>query len=279
MLNTSVPFGSVAFTSDALVAKQKGVNAMVPAMDANSNYALAQALKQSGVKLKATLYATGYQPDVINSPAWSTLQGDYFLSPFRPWPLPNAGTQQMQAAMEKYAHFTKSQFPNLGQYEAWAGADLMIKGLKMAGPNPTQAAVIKDLRSIKSYNANGLLPQPINYSTIFGHDPPSSAPGSCRPRRPGSWRSPRSPPAGPTSPGRRRPASASQSADASRRHVAGGSSLGGLRQPPAGDALERLLAVAMFSSRSHETRRHLGQRLARASSWAIHTARTVPWTA
>ncbi len=48
--------------------------------------------------------------------------------------------------MEKYAHFTKSQFPNFGQYEAWAGADLMIKGLQMSGPNPSRAAVIKDLR-------------------------------------------------------------------------------------------------------------------------------------
>ena len=109
---------------------------------------------------------------MINSPAWSTLQGDYFLSLFRPWSLPNAGTQQMQAAMEKYAHFTKSQFPTFGQYEAWAGADLMIKGLQLAGPNPTHAAVIKDLRSLKSYNVNGLLPNPIDYSTIFGHDLP-----------------------------------------------------------------------------------------------------------
>ena len=47
----------------------------------------------------------------------------------------------------------------------------MIKGLEMAGANPTQAAVIKDLRGLKSYNANGLLPQSIDYSTIFGHDP------------------------------------------------------------------------------------------------------------
>jgi ABC-type branched-subunit amino acid transport system substrate-binding protein len=174
VLNTSVPFGSVAFTSDALVAKQNGVNAMVPAMDANSNYALAQALQQAGVHLKATLYATGYQPSVINSPSWSTLQGSYFLSPFRPWPLANAGTEQMQAAMKKYANFSKSQFPDFGQYEAWAGADLMIKGLEMAGSNPSRAAVIKDLRGLKSYNANGLLPENINYSTIFGHDLPKT---------------------------------------------------------------------------------------------------------
>jgi ABC-type branched-subunit amino acid transport system substrate-binding protein len=171
VLNTTVPFGGVAFTSDALVAKQNGVNAMVPAMDNNSNYALAEALQQAGVKLKATLFATGYEPSVINSPAWSALQGDYFLSLFRPWSLPNAGTEQMKAAMEKYAHFTSSQFPTFGQYESWAGADLMIKGLEMAGPNPTRAAVIKDLRGLKAYNVNGLLPITINYSTIFGHNP------------------------------------------------------------------------------------------------------------
>ncbi len=171
VLDTTVPFGGVDFTAEALVAKKDGVNAISPAMDANSNYALATALQQAGVKVKAAIYATGYQPDVIHSSAWKVLQGGYFLSLFRPWDLPNAATQQMQAAMEKYAHFTKSQFPNFGQYESWAGADLMIKGLQMAGANPTRAAVIKDLRGLKSYNAGGLLPVSFNYSTNFGHNP------------------------------------------------------------------------------------------------------------
>jgi branched-chain amino acid transport system substrate-binding protein len=172
VLNTSVPLGSVAFTSDALVAQQNHVNALVPSLDNNSNYALAEAFKQAGVKLKAVLFATGYQPDVIHSPAWSAVQGDYFDALYRPWVLPDAGTEQMQAAMEKYAHFTQSDFPSFGQYEAWAGADLMINGLELAGKNPTRAAVIKDLRGLKSYTANGLLAEPINYSTIFGHDLP-----------------------------------------------------------------------------------------------------------
>jgi branched-chain amino acid transport system substrate-binding protein len=171
VLDTTVPFGSVDFTSTALVAKQNKVNAIVPALESSSNFALAEALKQSGVKFKA-LFATGYQSDIINSPVWSTVQGDWLLSLFRPWSLPNTGTEQMQAAMEKYEHFSKTDFPSFGQYEAWVGADLMIKGLQMAGASPTRATVINDLRSIKSYNANGLLPQSINYSTIFGHDLP-----------------------------------------------------------------------------------------------------------
>jgi len=170
VLNTTVPFGGVSFTSDALVAKQNHVDALVPEMDNNSNFALAEALQQAGVTLKAAMFATGYQPDVIHSAAWSAVQGDYFYSLFRPWSLPNAGTKQMQAAMEKYDGYSKSDFPSFSEYEAWLGADLMIKGLQLAGQNPTHASVIKALRGVKSYNGNGLLPQSWNYSTDFGHD-------------------------------------------------------------------------------------------------------------
>ena len=37
--------------------------------------------------------------------------------------------------------------------------------------------MIKDLRSLKSYNGNGILPISINYSTIFGHNPPQQCVG------------------------------------------------------------------------------------------------------
>ena len=124
------------------------------------------------MKVKAAVFATGYDPTVVGSPAWPDLQGDYFLSIYRPFSLPNAGTRQMATALQKYQHFSANQFPTLFQYESWAGADLMIKGLEMAGRNPTRAGVITALRGLKSYDAGGLLPKPIDYSTIFGHDPP-----------------------------------------------------------------------------------------------------------
>jgi ABC-type branched-subunit amino acid transport system substrate-binding protein len=172
VIDTSLPFGTMNFTSLALVAKQDHVNALFPTMIDASNFALATALKQAGVKVKAAVFATGYDPTVINSPSWRYLQGDYFLSIYRPFSLPDAGTRQMAQALEKYQHFSANQFPTLFQYETWAGADLMIKGLEMDGDNPTRAGVITALRSLKSYNAGGLLPEPIDYSTIFGHDPP-----------------------------------------------------------------------------------------------------------
>ncbi len=81
VLDDTVQFGSVSFGAAALTAKAAGVNAMVPAMDANSNYALAEALQQAGVKLKATLYATGYQPDVDHLASLAGAEGAPTSSP------------------------------------------------------------------------------------------------------------------------------------------------------------------------------------------------------
>jgi branched-chain amino acid transport system substrate-binding protein len=170
--DASIPFGGVDFTSAALAAKSKDITAVWPNLLNASNYALAQALQQAGVKVKVAVFPTGFEDDIIGSPVWSTVQGDYFVDIWHPFNFPNAGTRTMQAALIKYAHWTKSDFPSFGQGEAWLGADLMIKGIQLAGSNPTPAKVIKSLRSVKAYNANGILPITINYSTIFGHDTP-----------------------------------------------------------------------------------------------------------
>jgi len=174
VLDTSIPFGSVDMTTPALVAKQKGCNAFYAGLDDNSNFALATALKQDGVTPKVMVFPTGFESSIINSPSWNSAQGGYFDSEFHPFQLPNAGTKQMQAALEKYAGFTPSQFPNFSQYESWAGADLMLKGIQAAGSNPTHASVIKALRGITNYNANGLLPYTLNYTNDFGKDPAKS---------------------------------------------------------------------------------------------------------
>ncbi|MGA2837336.1 MAG: ABC transporter substrate-binding protein [Acidimicrobiales bacterium] len=174
VLDTSVPFGSVDMTTEALEAKQKGCNSFYAGLDDNSNYALATDLGQDGVKTRVLVFPTGYEPSVIDSTVWHAVQGDYFDSAFRPFQVPDAGTQEMKSALDRYAHFSSSEFPNFSQYESWLGADLMIKGIQLAGSDPTHARIIEELRNVKDYNGNGLLPTGIDYSTIFGHDPAES---------------------------------------------------------------------------------------------------------
>ena len=174
VLDTSVPFGSVAFTTEALSAKSAGVNTLYGTMDNDSNFAILTAMQQAGVKLKVVVFPTGYEHDIVHGTVWKSVQGVYFNAEFRPFSLPNAGTKQMAAALQKYQHRAPSNFPPYNIYESYVGADLMIEGIQLAGKNPTHASVIKALRNVKSYNADGLLPESINFSTIFGHNLPKS---------------------------------------------------------------------------------------------------------
>jgi branched-chain amino acid transport system substrate-binding protein len=174
ILGTSIPFGSVDFTSEALLAKQKGVNAVFAAMDADSNIALATSLRQAGVNPKVVVFPTGYEPSTVSSPAWSSVQGDYFVAEFRPADLPDAGTEQLTSALQKYDHRSPKDFYDYGIAESWMGTDLMLKGIALAGANPTSSSVIHSLRHLKSYNGAGLLAHSLDYATNFGHDPVQS---------------------------------------------------------------------------------------------------------
>jgi branched-chain amino acid transport system substrate-binding protein len=174
VVDVSVPFGSVSFATEALAAKSAGVNALYGTMDNDSNFAILTAMEQAGMKLKVVAFPTGYEPDIIHSTVWKAVQGVYFSAEFRPFSIPSAGTKTMAAALQKYQHRSPSDFPTYNIYESYVGADLMIQGLTLAGKNPTSAAVIKDLRGIKAYNANGILPDTINFSTIFGQNLPKS---------------------------------------------------------------------------------------------------------
>jgi branched-chain amino acid transport system substrate-binding protein len=173
-VNTSVPFGGVDFTATSLAIKQSGANTVYGSMDNNSNFALAQALKNEGANTKIVTFPTGLEPDIINSPSWQTVQGVYFSDGFVPTQLNTPGTTAFQDALQKYSGMAKSDFPTFNIYEGWLGADLFIKGLQLAGPNPTRSAFISKLRGLTSYNGGGLLPQSYNYATIFGHDAPQT---------------------------------------------------------------------------------------------------------
>ena len=175
VLDTSIPFGSVAMTTPALVAKQNGCNAFYAGLDDNSNFALSEALKQSGVKPKVTVFPTGYEPGARRLDGLDRRAGWLFRNRVPPVRPPQRRDPARCRPRSRSTNTSRpSEFPNFSQYESWLGADLMIKGLELAGKNPTQAGVIHALRNLKAYNGNGLLPETIDYSTDFGHDLPES---------------------------------------------------------------------------------------------------------
>ena len=69
-----------------------------------------------------------------------------------------------QAAFAKYEGFTG--IPDFGWTEGYASADLLIKGLEVAGQNPTRASFIDNLRKVTSYNVEGLASNTVNFSNV-----------------------------------------------------------------------------------------------------------------
>ena len=72
-------------------------------------------------------------------------------------------------ALKKYAHYTG--IPDFAWYEGWGATDLMIKGLELAGKNPTRQRFITALRKVNNYNMGGL-ENPVNLTlSQFGKAP------------------------------------------------------------------------------------------------------------
>ena len=93
--NFSVPFGGVDFTADTLQIKTAGCNGVVGSFVDSSDIALAQQVKNAGIKAKQ-IYFTGYDEDVLQSAsARAAANGDYFPSAIN-FTTPNAATQAMR---------------------------------------------------------------------------------------------------------------------------------------------------------------------------------------
>ncbi|HEY3941703.1 MAG TPA: ABC transporter substrate-binding protein, partial [Acidimicrobiales bacterium] len=129
------PVGSTNFTVQALAIHHQGCNGVNSPMVDSSDAALSGALKNEGSTAKQ-VYETGYDQTVLSDPsAASELDGDYMASSIDMTD-PNAGTKAMLAAIKKYDPDYRGGLPDLGTYDAYIAAGIMIDGLQLAGRQP-----------------------------------------------------------------------------------------------------------------------------------------------
>ena len=154
-LNTQLPFGDTNMGPVALQMKSKGVNGMYTGVVSSTSFALAAALQQQGVKFKG-LMATGYGGDLTGGgPGASHIaQGLYFLSGYEPMEMHTAATQKFATALSRYAGVKGD--PTLSEYLGYTAIDALVAGLKVAGPNPTQASLINAMLGITNFDPAGL---------------------------------------------------------------------------------------------------------------------------
>jgi branched-chain amino acid transport system substrate-binding protein len=154
--DNSVQFGQSSFATEALTIRSKGCNGTFAAMVDSSDVALSAALKQAGVTAKQ-FYETGYDQGVISDAnSANALNGDYFPAPYD-FTEPSPAISSMLAALHRYGP-TFTGLPSEGVYGSYLAADLVIKGLEVAGANPTRQSYISNLHTVTGYTAGGIIP-------------------------------------------------------------------------------------------------------------------------
>ena len=146
-------------TSTALVIKNSGADGAYLTMFTDGVVSIVQALKQQGVNLKG-INGAGIADPAIIAKSGGALEGVNAQLATVPIGVPG------HPAVRTFANGMKAAganpYASITPY-GFAAADLMIYGLKLAGPCPTREKFISALRNVSSYNAAGLLPAPISF--------------------------------------------------------------------------------------------------------------------
>ena len=146
-------------TSTALRIKNSGADGAYLTMYTDGVVSIAQALKQQGVNLKGINGAGVGDPAVINK-SGGALEGINTVSQTVPIGVPG------HPAVRTFANGMKAAGANpYGSITgiAFTSADLMIAGLKLAGPCPTREKFISALRNVTNFTGSGMLPVPISF--------------------------------------------------------------------------------------------------------------------
>jgi ABC-type branched-subunit amino acid transport system substrate-binding protein len=172
--NYSIPLGSVDMTSVALAMKSKNIDGFYAPMIETTLFALLSALQNENAPQKAAVLATGYGQEIFSQPsAVRAAQNAIFDVLQLPVEEKTPATLAEQAAFAKYEHYTG--IPNLNWSFGWLSADLMIRGLQVAGQNPTRSSFISALHNVSDWNGGGLLPTNVDLSLAnFGKFAPTS---------------------------------------------------------------------------------------------------------
>jgi ABC-type branched-subunit amino acid transport system substrate-binding protein len=168
-LKVSYPGTTVA--TDVQRMRQAGTNLIVSCMDVQGNVTMARAVKQYGLNT-TQLWFNGNDAQTLAQNK-SLMQGIYFNISHVPFTAPQSqypGLKLYLTQMKKYA--PKYEFDEVA-IQGWESAALFVQGVKMAGNNLTQQAVINADNSITSFTAGALI-APINWRDAghTGHAPP-----------------------------------------------------------------------------------------------------------
>ncbi len=113
--------------------------------------------------LRVILSPTGYDQRLLQL-FGGVLAGVYSFVDYLPFEQETPAHQRFLQAMLEYA----PQVSPPAALSGWISADMFLRGLVAAGPCPSRETFIRGLRAVRGYDADGLLPAPVNFAAHFG---------------------------------------------------------------------------------------------------------------
>jgi len=153
------PPGAHDATSEALRIKSSGVDSVNYSGYIDGAISLALAMKQQGVTVKSFAVAGLSDPATLkqaNGALDGALGQTYGTAPVG---VNVRAVKTFASAMKAAGINPYLPAAPLG----YVGADLFIKGLKVAGKCPTRASFISELRKVSSYDGAGMLPGKVSF--------------------------------------------------------------------------------------------------------------------
>jgi len=167
--NVSIPFGATDYTPAVLAITQAHCDTVIGVFPEQGNIALASALHNASYK-GIQYYSTSYDPNsVINPTNRAILEGSYTSGLLNTRP----EVRSYLDTLHKYIPGYTSDIPGFNPTTAWEATDLMIKGLEIAGNNPTRASFISATRQLKGYTIGGLASSPLDFNYLTGNLAPT----------------------------------------------------------------------------------------------------------
>ena len=153
-LDKTLSYGDKNLSVQVGKMKDAGVDFVITCMDTNGVVTLATEMDKQGLVAPQSL-PNGYDDDFVKQYG-DLFEGSIVRTDFAPWNLPD---NEQPAGTKNYVKWMAKAGKQLSENSAsgWLNANLLVDGLKAAGPNFDRTKLIAAINSFTDWNGNGMV--------------------------------------------------------------------------------------------------------------------------
>lgn len=160
----SLTFGFTDLSAQIARIKESGIELIATCMDGEGSARLSKAIREAGLDIKQ-YWPIGYDQTLLDQFP-EEMEGIYVQTTAVPFELADASP-----GLQTYLEWMDKTGGQVGETSltGWLNADLFVKGLEEAGPDPTREKLIDAIYSLEDYDA-GEIVLPVDFPELREDD-------------------------------------------------------------------------------------------------------------